>query len=150
MSLTQEDLQNIRQLMQLMKEEIREEIAANNVELKKHVSESIAANNDVLKKYVSESIAVNNGELKKHVSESIAANNGDLFAMFTNILKDYPSRAEMQAEFDKCAKKEDLWELKDEVGKLRQDLNNFITFSEGFQRRTEQDILIVKGKLGMI
>ncbi len=80
--------------------------------------------------------------------------NDSLFSRILDVLKHFATRDELDQklseQFAKCAKQEDLLELKDDMAHVKTDLHNLTTFSAGYQKRTDQDLVLVKAKLGLV
>lgn len=84
------------------------------------------------------------------VDSSIKANNEALFARIFAALQNFATKDELKAEIDKCATKEAVNEIRDDVVGLRADFRHFKTFVEGNQTRLEKEVAIVKAKLGFV
>jgi len=67
----------------------------------------------------------------QEVQHLIHSNNDVLMSRIIDVLKDFPTRAEMQSELEKLSqqmvKREEFLELKDEVTTIRIDLSMLIT-----------------------
>ncbi|MBL8015531.1 MAG: hypothetical protein JNK26_05090 [Candidatus Doudnabacteria bacterium] len=85
---------------------------------------------------------------------TISQNNDMFFARIVDLLKNFATKDDLyelrEELISKCAKQEDLLELKDDVAQIRVDLDTLKVLTEKEQREVRQDIQLVKARLNLV